>query len=42
MIDGEYLLHANGHHMAVVIEPLAEVIVRIGRKTSQPTSVKRP
>lgn len=41
MIDGEYLLHANGHHMAVVIEPLAEVIVRIGRKTSQPTSVKR-
>jgi hypothetical protein len=41
MIDGEYLVHANGHHMAVVIEPLAEVIARIGAKTSQPTSVKR-
>ena len=41
MIDGEYLLHANGHHMAVVIEPLAEVITRIGGKTSQPTSVRR-
>jgi cell wall-associated NlpC family hydrolase len=41
MIDGEYLLHANGHHMAVVIEPLAEVVERIGRKTSQPTSVRR-
>lgn len=41
MIDGEYLLHANGYHMAVVIEPLAEVIARIGGKTSQPTSVRR-
>jgi hypothetical protein len=25
MIDGEYLLHASGHHMATVIEPLADV-----------------
>jgi cell wall-associated NlpC family hydrolase len=41
MIDGEYLLHANGHHMAVVIEPLAAVIERIAAKTSQPTSVRR-
>lgn len=41
MIDGEYLLHANGHHMAVVIEPLAEVVARIAGKTSQPTSVRR-
>ena len=41
MIDGEYLLHSNGHHMAVVIEPLAEAIARIGGKTSQPTSVRR-
>jgi hypothetical protein len=41
MIDGEYLLHANGHHMATVIEPLAEVVARIGGKTSQPTGVKR-
>ena len=41
MIDGEYLIHSTGHHMAVVIEPLAEVVARIGAKTSQPTSVKR-
>ena len=41
MIDGEYLLHANGHHMAVVIEPLAEVVDRIAKKTSPPTSVRR-
>jgi cell wall-associated NlpC family hydrolase len=41
MIDGEYVLHANGHHMVVVIEPLAEVVARIGAKTSQPTSVRR-
>jgi cell wall-associated NlpC family hydrolase len=41
MIDGEYLIHANGHHMAVVIEPLADVIARIAAKTSQPTSVRR-
>jgi cell wall-associated NlpC family hydrolase len=29
MLDGERLLHANGHHMAVVIEPLAEALTRI-------------
>jgi cell wall-associated NlpC family hydrolase len=37
MIDGEYLLHANGHHMSTVIEPLAKVIARIG----EPTSIRR-
>jgi hypothetical protein len=41
MIDGEYLLHANGHHMAVVIEPLAEAVARIAGKGTQPTSVRR-
>jgi cell wall-associated NlpC family hydrolase len=41
MIDGEYLIHANGHHMAVVIEPLADVSARIAAKTIQPTSVRR-
>ena len=30
MIDGEYMIHASGHHMAVVIEPLAEAVARIG------------
>jgi cell wall-associated NlpC family hydrolase len=30
MIDGEYMIHASGHHMAVVIEPLADAVGRIG------------
>jgi cell wall-associated NlpC family hydrolase len=29
MLDGERVLHANSHHMAVVIEPLAGAIVRM-------------
>ncbi len=29
MLDGEQLLHANAHHMAVAIEPLAEAVARI-------------
>ena len=41
MIDGEYLLHANGHHMATVIEPLEVVVERIAAKTGRPTSVRR-
>jgi cell wall-associated NlpC family hydrolase len=41
MIDGEYMLHANGHHLATVIEPLADVSARIAGKTGEPTSVKR-
>jgi cell wall-associated NlpC family hydrolase len=42
MIDGEYMVHANGHHMAVVIEPLAVVSGRIAGKTGAVTSVRRP
>lgn len=30
MLDGETVIHANGHHMAVTMEPLAEVEGRIG------------
>ncbi len=30
MIDGEYMVHASGHQMAVVIEPLADAVARIG------------
>jgi cell wall-associated NlpC family hydrolase len=30
MIDGEYMIHASGHQMAVVIEPLADAVRRIG------------
>jgi cell wall-associated NlpC family hydrolase len=29
MLDGERLIHANGHHMAVAIEPLAVAMSRI-------------
>jgi cell wall-associated NlpC family hydrolase len=29
MLDAERLLHANAHHMAVAIEPLAEAVARI-------------
>ena len=34
MIDGEYMIHASGHQMAVVIEPLADAVGRIGAVTS--------
>ena len=30
MIDGEYIVHASGHHMSVVIEPLRDAVDRIG------------
>ncbi len=30
MIDSEYMVHASGHQMAVVIEPLADAVARIG------------
>ena len=29
MLDGAQLLHSNGHHMATVIEPLADAQARI-------------
>jgi cell wall-associated NlpC family hydrolase len=35
------IIHANGHHMAVAVEPLAEAIGRIGDTGSQPTSYRR-
>jgi len=37
MLDGEYLLHASGHQMAVVIEPLSDAVGRIG----EPRTVRR-
>jgi len=37
IIDGENMIHANGHAMAVVIEPLAAVVARIG----SPSSMRR-
>jgi cell wall-associated NlpC family hydrolase len=39
--DGETLLHANAHHMAVAIEPAREAIARIKAAGSEVTSVRR-
>jgi cell wall-associated NlpC family hydrolase len=39
--DGETLLHANAHHMAVAIEPAEAAIARIKATGSEVTSVKR-
>ena len=41
MIDGEYMVHASGHHMAVVIEPVAEAVARIAQTVAPPSVVKR-
>lgn len=40
-VDGETLVHANAHHMMVVVEPAAEAIARIKAAGSDVTSVKR-
>jgi cell wall-associated NlpC family hydrolase len=43
MRDATTLLHANGHHMAVASEPLAEAAARILAKSFGPvTSIRRP
>lgn len=39
--DGETLLHANAHAMAVAIEPVDEAVARIKAAGSEVTSVKR-
>ncbi|MBX6425081.1 MAG: C40 family peptidase [Variibacter sp.] len=39
--DPETLLHANAFHMAVVAEPLAPALERIGAAAGEPTAVKR-
>jgi cell wall-associated NlpC family hydrolase len=42
MLDADRLLHANGHHMLVAVEPLAVAEARIRTNTFGPiTSVKR-
>ncbi len=41
-LDARLLVHANGHHMMVAIEPLETAIKRIGAtETGQPTSYRR-
>ena len=43
MLDGERLIHANGHYMAVVTEPLALAIERIeAAGGGSPTAFRRP
>ncbi len=39
--DGENLLHANAHHMAVAIEPIAAAIARIRGAGGEITGVRR-
>jgi cell wall-associated NlpC family hydrolase len=41
MTDSSTLLHANGHHMMVVAEPLREAVGRIAGQYGQITSLKR-
>ena len=41
MLDSERLLHANGHHMETVIEPLAEAEARIAATGTLIRSLKR-
>ena len=39
--DGDTLLHANAHHMAVAIEPVADAVTRIAAAGSGVSSVRR-
>jgi hypothetical protein len=39
--DGATLIHANAHHMAVAIEPIAEAVARNGAAGSEISSVRR-
>lgn len=41
MADSVMLVHANAHHMAVVIEPLIEAINRIAKTGAQVSAIKR-
>jgi cell wall-associated NlpC family hydrolase len=41
VLERDSLLHANAHHMAVAIEPIAEAVVRIRSAGSEISSVRR-
>ena len=41
MTDAKTLLHANGHHMMVVAEPLKDAVDRIAARYGQLTSIRR-
>lgn len=42
MNDGFLLLHANAHHMMVVLEPMKTAVDRIARAGSSITAIRRP
>jgi cell wall-associated NlpC family hydrolase len=42
MVDGVMLLHANAHHMAVVVEPVAVAVARNQKAGLDIRTVKRP
>lgn len=41
LVDAQRIVHASGHHMSVVIEPLSTTVERIAERHGAPTSVKR-
>lgn len=41
MVDAERVIHANGHAMAVVIEPLADLIARTALNHDKPVRARR-
>ena len=41
MVDGETLIHANAHHMAVTYEPLAQAVARIEGAGGGPVTARR-
>jgi cell wall-associated NlpC family hydrolase len=41
IIDGVLMVHANGHHMLVVVEPLPEAADRIRKSSGDIVAVKR-
>ena len=41
LVDGETIIHANGHHLAVSVEPLRAAADRISRSGGAPTSIRR-
>lgn len=41
LVDSDRIVHASGHHMAVVVEPLVEAVDRIARLYGMPTGLRR-
>jgi hypothetical protein len=41
MTDATHMLHANAHWMAVVVEPLADVVARLAPDHEQPIIARR-